>query len=466
MAKFKFSVNLFTNRPNSILNSQFRHQLLATLTVCIMMFSHGVGLGWLSPTLSKLQSDSSPLHFTVSVEDASWIGSLLGLGSLCGNIVIGFLQNIIGRKVCMYILAVPHVVLWVLIYCAENVYLLMLGRFLGGFAGGGCYVVFPLFISEIADTSIRGTLSTMLMLSVNFGVLLGFVVSTHMAYHIIPFAIGLLPIIYFLLSLMFPETPHHLLKEKRYIAAEQSFQFYRHCAADTKHNSGDEFETLKSIVANRNEEGSISYEDFVTKDALKCYATTAVLLFVNQFSGIFAFVNYMTSIFENSGSTMDPNTCTIIMGVLQIAGTYAATLLVDIFGRKVLMLWSIGGMAVGLTAFGAYTFYAQRIDLSNFSSIPLLLMAFVVFLGNMGLIALTLVLLVEIFPVKIRSVCASISMAILSFLVFAMLKLFPILMHSFGVSITMWFCAVICASSFLYLFVFLKETKGKSMDSD
>ncbi|XP_059221130.1 facilitated trehalose transporter Tret1-2 homolog [Stomoxys calcitrans] len=466
MAKFKFSLNFLGNRAGSVLNSQFRHQVLATLTVCILTFSHGVGLGWLSPTLSKLQSDSSPLDFPVSVDDASWIGSLLGLGSLLGNIVIGFLQNIIGRKACIYILALPHIILWVLIYCAHNVDLLMIGRFLGGFTGGGCYVVFPLFISEIADASIRGTLSTMLMLSVNFGVLLGFIVSTHVAYHIIPFCIVTLPIAYLLLALIFPETPQHLLRKKQYISAEESFKFYRNCDADNKQKCNEDFDNLKSLIDNRNEGGSVSYKDFVTTDALKCFATSAVLLFVNQFSGIFAFVNYMTNIFENSGSSIDPNTCTIIMGVLQIAGTYAATLFVDIFGRKILMLWSTGGMAVGLGAFGAYTFYAQTIDLSKYSFVPLLLMAFVVFVGNMGLIALTLVLLVEIFPVKIRPICASASMAILSFLVFAMLKLFPLLMHTFGISITMWFCAVVCGSSYLYLLIFLKETKGKSMDSD
>lgn len=112
----------------------------------------------------------------------------------------------------------------------------------------------------------------------------------------------------------------------------------------------------------------------------------------------------MSSIFARSGSTMDPNTCTIIMGVLQIAGTYAATWLVDIFGRKILMLWSTGGMAMGLTAFGAYTYFAQNIDLSSYSIVPLLLMAFVVFVGNMGLIALTLVLLVELFPAKVSKI--------------------------------------------------------------
>lgn len=99
---------------------------------------------------------------------------------------------------------------------------------------------------------------------------------------------------------------------------------------------------------------------------------------------------------------MDPDTSTIIMGVLQIAGTYTATLLVDTYGRKILMLWSAGGMSLGLAMFGAFTHYSRLVDLTNYSFIPIVLMAFVVFIGNMGMTALTFVVLIEIFPNKVQ----------------------------------------------------------------
>ncbi|XP_037811265.1 facilitated trehalose transporter Tret1-like isoform X2 [Lucilia sericata] len=385
---------------------------------------------------------------------------------MCGNIMVGILQNIVGRKIAIYFLAFPHVCLWILIYCAQSVEYLMIGRFLGGFTGGGCYVVFPLFISEIADPNIRGTLSTMLMLSVNFGILTGFILSSHLDYHLIPFVTISLPIIYLVGSYFFPETPQHLLHKKNYNDAEKSFRFYRNCSSDHKPQCDITFDNFKSNIDKNNQDTSLSYRDFLTKPAVKSIITAAVLLFVNQFSGIFAFVNYMSNIFADSGSAMDPNTSTIIMGTLQIAGTYAATLLVDTYGRKVLMLWSTGGMAVGLAIFGAYTHYSRIVDLSGYSFVPLVLMGCIVFVGNVGLIALTFVILVEIFPAKIRPIAASVSMTTLSFLVFAMLKIFPLFMDSFGISITMWSCSTVCGLSFIYLLVFLVETKGKSMDCD
>ena len=59
----------------------------------------------------KLQTPAeSPLDFEVSVEQGSWMGALVCLGSLIANVFFGYLLDIIGRKACIYCLAVPHIV--------------------------------------------------------------------------------------------------------------------------------------------------------------------------------------------------------------------------------------------------------------------------------------------------------------------------------------------------------------------
>jgi len=42
--------------------------------------------------------------------DVLRVGSLIGLGSLTGNIIFGLLLDRLGRKVCMYFLAIPNMV--------------------------------------------------------------------------------------------------------------------------------------------------------------------------------------------------------------------------------------------------------------------------------------------------------------------------------------------------------------------
>ncbi|KAH8378227.1 hypothetical protein KR093_010298 [Drosophila rubida] len=470
----------------SLLTPKIRYQLLATVIVNIITFGHGVGVGWLSPTLTKIQGDDSPLSFQVTIDEISWLGSMLGLGSLCGNLTIAFLLERMGRKFCIYLLAIPYACLWILIYCASSVGFLYAARFLCGFTGGAGYLVVPIYISEVANSrlvaaqitikhnsidlliSIRGALTSMVMLSVNLGILVGYILSTYLAYHVVPFLAIILPITYFTANLLLPETAPYLLKQRHLLAAEASFKYYQNQRVDFEADSKEDFEQLRLAVDAQEASNStaLTYKDLLTKPALKAFAAASILSLGYQLSGIFSFINYMSDIFKASGALFDVNTCTIIIGVVQIVGVYTSTIFVDIVGRRILMLVSTLGVGLGCIAFGFFTYSAQIYDLSHLNWLPLVLMIVIIYVGNVGLIGIFFVVLVEVFPAKIRSVATSISVVFLSVLVFATLKLFPLLLHYFGISVTMWFSASASLLTFVYFLLFLPETKGKSMVAD
>ncbi|KAH8334199.1 hypothetical protein KR059_007444 [Drosophila kikkawai] len=454
---------------NSLLQQKTRYQLLATVIVNIITFGHGIGVGWLSPTLTKIQRPDSPLEFTVNLAEISWLGSMLGLGSLCGNLTIALLIERAGRKFCLYLIAVPYACLWVLIYCASNVYFLYAARFLCGFTGGAGYVVVPIFISEVADSGIRGALTSMVMLSVDLGILAGYILSTYLAYHIVPFLGIIFPVSYFIANLLLPETAPYLLKRSQLNAAENSYRYYRNQRdARSEQSSKQDFEELRTAVLAQQMKNSspLSYKDLITKPALKGFAASCVLNLGYQFSGVFSFINYMSDIFKASGSIVDVNTATIIIGIVQIVGVYTSTIFVDIVGRRLLMLLSTFGVGIGCIAFGCFTYFAQFHDLSDYNWLPLVLMIFICYVANIGLIGIFFLVLVELFPVKIRSLATSISVIFLSLLVFGTLKLFPLMLHYWGISLTMWFSAGSALLTFLYFWLFLQETKGKSMIED
>ncbi|XP_050741438.1 facilitated trehalose transporter Tret1 [Drosophila biarmipes] len=454
---------------NSLLQHKTRYQLLATVIVNIITFGHGVGVGWLSPTLTKIQSVDTPLGFEVNLTEVSWLGSMLGLGSVCGNLTIALLIERAGRKFCLYLIAVPYACIWILIYCASNVYFLYAARFFCGFTGGAGYVVVPIFISEVADSSIRGALTSMVMLSVDLGILAGYILSTYLDYHVVPLLAIILPAAYFMANLMLPETAPYLLKRSQLSAAEKSFRYYKNQRdAISERTSKVDFEELRTaVLAQQNRNATpLSYKDLMTKPALKGFGASIVLCLGYQFSGVFSFINYMSDIFKASGSIVDVNTGTIIIGVVQIVGVYTSTILVDIVGRRVLMLISTMGVGVGCIAFGCFTYFAQIYDLSNFNWLPLVLMIIICYVANIGLIGIFFLVLVELFPVKIRSLATSLSVIFLSLVLFGTLKLFPLMLHYWGISITMWFSAASGLLTFLYFWLFLQETKGKSMIED
>ncbi|KAH8403094.1 hypothetical protein KR222_004966 [Zaprionus bogoriensis] len=464
--------NKLFQRPNCLLNSRNRYQLLTTLIINIICISHGIGIGWLSPTLRKLQTSESPLNFPLDVKEVSWVGSALGIGSMIGNSLSGLLINRLGSKACLLCIAIPHSCLWFMVYFAKSVEFLIAGRLLAGITGGGIYILHPLFISEYSDANIRGTFASMVMLSVNSGILIGYILGTHLSYYVVPFIVLILPVSYFVSVLLFvQDSPMHLIRKGKFTAAERSFRYYRNIKdSDSLSDQAvamAEFKNIKMTLTDGNDKvEKITIKDFFTRNAIRGYAMASVIVIANQFSGVFTMVNYMTDIFARSGSTMDPNTNTIIIGSVQLLGAYVSTLVCDIIGRRILMLISSAGVAISLSSFAFFTYYSQLYDLSAWSWVPAAIMSVDIFLGNIGLVSCIFVLMVEMYPLKIRARATSISIVVCSSLVFLMLNIFPLCMASWGLPTTLWSMSGITAFCFVCFLLFLKETKGKSMLED
>ncbi|KAH8267460.1 hypothetical protein KR018_005249, partial [Drosophila ironensis] len=454
----------FLDNSKGLLGRRIRNQFLVTLMANSIIFCHGLGIGWMSPVMKDLPSGDSPLSFNVYVEDISWIGSLVGIGAMIGNILAGTLIDRIGRKPIMFGIAFPYMTFWFLVYFVERVEYLYVGRLLAGLTNGAGYIVLPTFISEIADDNIRGRLGSLILLFVNAGVLTGYIVSSNFNYFTTPPYILALPVLYIIMNLFIPETPHHLIRKGKFDLAKNSFNFYKNIRRDDV-KAESEFEDLKDKVlrleAEKNK--SIDYRDFVTKPAFRAYISALVLIIGNQFSGSFCFSSYLSTIFAESHTTLDLTMCTIIIGFLQIVGTYVTSLLCDKYGRRILLLVSASGSSCCLLAFGCFTYFARRHDLSSVGWLPLLIISCYVFLCNIGLVGCLFVVLVELFPAKIRSVGVFAFIVILSGFVFLALKIFPLCLASWGISVTMWCCSGTTFLTFLYFTFFLEETKGKSL---
>lgn len=60
---------------------------LIIFSVYIGQILVGYGLGWTAPVIPKLQDpDQTPLPNVISDQEASWIGSLLFIGTITGNV--------------------------------------------------------------------------------------------------------------------------------------------------------------------------------------------------------------------------------------------------------------------------------------------------------------------------------------------------------------------------------------------
>lgn len=208
-----------------------------------------------------------------------------------------------------------------------------------------------------------------------------------------------------------------------------------------------------------------------------------MLQFLEQFSGLFGLLFFVSKIFEYSGSSISPNASSIIVGIIQIIGCYCSTLLVDRAGRKILISTSSFGISIGMFVFAVYSYMnGLGYDLQHFNWIPLASFSFTLWVANLGVLTLPFLVTSEliitlpnvryfhsiwvpsfnlkVFQIKgyIYTFCLCLSWVF----AFIILHYFEALVELIGMSGLMLVFSINCLVGGLFVVVFVPETKGRS----
>lgn len=175
------------------------------LSACLMAVGVGTALAWTSPILPQLYEENSWL--VITREQGSWVGSLLALGAILGAVPSGPMSDKLGRKRTLLLLTVPFLLSWAIIIFTSKLWLIYVARFIVGAGVGAACVVVPTYISEIAETSIRGTLGAMFQLFLTVGILLAFIFGAVMNYTAFAIICGLINVGFFVSFVWMPESP-------------------------------------------------------------------------------------------------------------------------------------------------------------------------------------------------------------------------------------------------------------------
>lgn len=150
------------------------------------------------------------------------------------------------------------------------------------------------------------------------------------------------------------------------------------------------------------EDNIVHWKDYCTPEARKGLLIGVIMMSMNIFTGSLLLLNYAAPIFKESGSDLDPNTSSIILISVQLAGTYIATFLVDRIGRRALLITSTIGTGTGTFIMATFNWLSyMQTDLSNFSWVPVASLSLAVFMASMGLMPLLFVVLAEVLPSKV-----------------------------------------------------------------
>ncbi|GFG38197.1 hypothetical protein Cfor_03802, partial [Coptotermes formosanus] len=429
----------------------------------IAAFSSGSVVGWSSPMLPLLQSDESPISGgPISNDVGSWLGSLMCLGGLLATPMYLLISDHFSRKFTGYLVAVPFVVSWILIIIATSVDVLCIARFIGGMGSGAIILFASLYVTETAQDTVRGALGSYLPLFTNAGILFAYITGSYVSYYTFAYIAIAIPVVYVVGLIWLPETPNYLVYRGKYAEAERSLRWLR-----GKDDKLVELELTKliSFVKERNE--TVSLKQMLCAAGTRRALIIGIVLAANlQFCGIFAILSYTVNIFQEAGSDLSPNVSTILIGTLQLCGSYASSLLLDKAGRKILLLISNFCMAICLLILGGYFFFKnQGSDVSNFGWLPVGCLSVYIVAIALGVAPVTFLLTAEIFEPQVKSRAITIVISIMWFLTFLIGKFYTNLSDALGIHGCYWAFAACCILGAIFTIVSVPETKNRSYSS-
>lgn len=224
---------------------------------------------------------------------------------------------------------------------------------------------------------------------------------------------------------------------------------------------------LKAILADARRQSvvtsdtsSLKWTDFTTKAARRAITIGIVLVILCNLNGVTTY--YTAQIFEATGSTLSSNMSAIVTGIVPVIAVAIAMYLVDRIGRKPLMTVSGIGTALGLIVLAVYMMLKSwniPVDVVNW--IPLVSYGFANFTASLGMQTLTVPLISEIMPEKIRNTGVSFLYTFLSILQILTSKYLLFFFEVLGFHWAMFIFAGICVFGTLFISIAMPETKGK-----
>jgi MFS transporter, SP family, xylose:H+ symportor len=401
-----------------------------------------------------------------------WANSCALVGCLAGALIAGEAGDRFGRKKVLLLSALVFAVSSILTGWAPVFTAFIAWRITGGVAIGLASNISPLYIAEISPAQWRGRLVSLNQLAIVCGILAAQIANWLIAEKVpagglvlaqswnaqygwrwMFTAVAAPAILFFLLALAIPESPRWLAgrtreREARQVLARIGGEDYA-----TGELAAIE-ETLRAAMASRP-----GWADLFKGPVRKLAWMGIALAVLQQWSGINILFNYAEEIYKSAGYGVSGIMFNIVItGAINLIFTVVAMTFVDRLGRRKLML--LGCAGVGLCHLGASLAYHAGWR----GSAVLILTLAAIACYSMSLAPITWVLISEIFPNRLRGLGVSAAVGALWTASFALTYTFPFLNRAFSTSGTFLAYAAVCFLGFVFVFKFVPETRGKTLE--
>ncbi|KAJ7137406.1 general substrate transporter [Mycena crocata] len=286
------------------------------------------------------------------------IVSIFVLGCFFGMIPVAYAADAFGRRITIQIGAAVYILGGALQTGAQNMDMMLAGRFFAGFGVGIMSDLAPLYQAEIAHPSIRGRLTTLQQFMLGIGAFTASWVTYgcsaglkgHPSEWRIPLGIQIipaLPLISFILLL--PESPRWLAEKGRMEEARATL-----ARLHSNGNIDDPFvvaqvKDIEADIFKARDIGAASWSElFTVPSNFRRLSLGYILQFSVQMTGVSAIQYYSTTIFTTMGfSSTRILLFQSVNSIIALIGEAACVMWIDATGRRGPMI--IGNIASGLS---------------------------------------------------------------------------------------------------------------------
>jgi sugar porter (SP) family MFS transporter len=399
-------------------------------------------------------------QFSLSATMEEIVVSSVLVGAIVGATIGGALTGRFGRRKMIILAGIIFTVSAIGTALAPTVGWLIAARVVSGIGIGIASFISPMYIAELVPAKVRGSLVAVNMLAITSGIVVAYLVdyafSSSAGWRYM-FGLAAIPSFALIIGMWrLPDSPRWLISKSKVEEARQILQRAR--------TVSDVSPEITDIQKSMEKQGAGGMKGLFQPSLKMPMIVGLGLAIFQQITGINTVIYYAPTIFKFAGISATGPAILAGAGLTMVMWFFhvLAIFLMDRVGRRPLLLVGVAGQIIGLAILGAAFQFQQLASFKSYVAIGGLVIYVACFAFGLG--PIFWLLISEIYPLKVRGAAMSAVTVTNWALNLVVAVTFLTLVGVLGHAGTFWLYGVIAIGAWIFLYLLVPETKGKTLE--